>query len=65
MLTTGNLGKAEDAYCSFDKDGDDGAGVDPDDDDGGVGGGVHPHVLIYADCRTPDGAPNPPGIPGR
>ena len=60
-LTTGNLGKAEDAYCSFDDD----VGVDPDDDDGGVGGGVHPRVLIYADCRTPDGALNPPGIPGR
>ena len=62
MLTTGNLGKAEDAYCSFDDD----VGVDPDDNDGGVGGGgVHPRVLIYADCRTPDGALNPPGIPGR
>ena len=55
-------GKAEDAYCSFDDD----VGVDPDDNDGGVGGGgVHPRVLIYADCRTPDGALNPPGIPGR
>ena len=56
--------KPEQACCSFDNDADDGAGADLDDDEGGVGG-VHPRVLIYADCRTPDGALNPPGIPGR
>ena len=50
LLTAGNMGN--------------GVGVDLDDDDGGVGG-VHPRVLIYADCRAPDGALNPPGISGR
>ena len=34
--------------------------------DDGVGDrGVHPRVLIYADCRSPDGAVNAPGNSGR
>ena len=52
LLTAGNMGNGV------------GVGVNLDDDDGGVGG-VHPRVLIYADCRAPDGALNPPAISGR
>ena len=66
LLTTGDPKKTKRAQCPFGNDGGIGVNLDDDDGDVGVGGGVLPCVLIYADCRAPDGeAVNAPGNSGR